>query len=516
MCVIMIKPKGKEMVDQSTLKQMWERNKDGAGFMYLNKENKVVISKGYMTFEDFERGLNGVDDIDSVNETPMILHFRITTHGGTSPENTHPFPVSSKVEHLQALEVSCKLGMVHNGVINSVDTSKDLSDTMMFIKDVIAPLRKVDKDFLNTFQKLISYGIGASKLAFLDSNGEITTFGTFQEVDGYQYSNLNHVPSKVTTYSAYNYSTSKNLLGREKKNTATHPLKEGVIYQTQYQTFFYYNAKENATVGMLYSYRNPLKNNPRDYYDVTYEELMAASEYSMTDEAKEVMRNYAKTFSCCETFVKPNTFKTEKIYSGDYLLVKKDFLTIKANTILYVDDMNLVSFDLIDTMNDVLYDRVDEHIVYQNTEVISNDDLLIYIDFMQDYYRDIAMDYVGYEKVETLFDVSPLLGNNDAGVVNLKLKKVAIGVNLIYETADVMGLELTTTEHNWFYDIQKSQFYYLTKLNALHEVAGVEFADIHEADNKYLTFLQGTRRFKKYRLYTTTKGGKWYELTVKT
>lgn len=199
MCVIAVKPKGVDMIDRDTMKDMWDYNSDGAGFMYLDNEGYVRIDKGYMKFEDFMKAVNATTEQLNAKDTPMIFHFRITTHGGTSPENTHPFPISTKEAHLKALDVKAHLAMVHNGVISSVDDEKTLSDTQVFIRDIVAPLSRFGDNFLKDYEKLINYGIGSSKLAFLDSEGNITKFGKWQERDGVYYSNLNH----VNTYTSY-------------------------------------------------------------------------------------------------------------------------------------------------------------------------------------------------------------------------------------------------------------------------------------------------------------------------
>lgn len=208
MCVIAVKQIGVDMPKEQRLKEMWDRNKDGAGFMYHDPvDNSVKISKGYMHFDDFKNALNDVSNKFSLKDIPMIMHFRITTHGGTSPENTHPFPVTSNVRHLQALDLKTNLGVAHNGVINSVGTEAKLSDTQIYIRDVLTAFRGLSgENFLHTHAKIIDSTIGASKLAFLDNSGVITTFGTFLESsdkDGLKYSNLHfepYVPTTTTTY----------------------------------------------------------------------------------------------------------------------------------------------------------------------------------------------------------------------------------------------------------------------------------------------------------------------------
>lgn len=52
MCVILVKERGIELPTKDILESCWKRNPDGAGFMF-NDCDKVVIMKGFMTFEEF-------------------------------------------------------------------------------------------------------------------------------------------------------------------------------------------------------------------------------------------------------------------------------------------------------------------------------------------------------------------------------------------------------------------------------------------------------------------------------
>lgn len=206
MCVIAVKKAGVNMPSEQRIKEMWDRNKDGAGYMYYDhKEKSVRISKGYMHYDDFKKALDDLGKLHKLKNVPVILHFRITTHGGTTAANTHPFPVTSNVGHLKALDLWTNLGVAHNGVINSVADEKDLSDTQIYIRDVLTAFRGHSGDnFLHTHKKVIDSTIGASKLAFLDDSGVITTFGNFSETkdkDGLLYSNTYfepYTPPKTT------------------------------------------------------------------------------------------------------------------------------------------------------------------------------------------------------------------------------------------------------------------------------------------------------------------------------
>ena len=222
MCVIAIKNKGVAMPNAKALKAMWDANDDGAGFMYT-LDNKVFIEKGFMHLHNLEKSLKALSmrvskkNID-MKDIPMVFHFRITTHGGTSPQNTHPFPVSPKADHLKSLEVSTELAVAHNGIISGMsDTDTTMSDTMIYITDILSPLATLNKRFYenNGGKTILENTIGGSKLAFLDKKGAITTIGAFSkgtknDTKDLMFSNLNHEFSYRGTKSYYTYRPNDN------------------------------------------------------------------------------------------------------------------------------------------------------------------------------------------------------------------------------------------------------------------------------------------------------------------
>lgn len=52
MCIIIVKPKGRELPSNEIFENCWKHNYHGAGFMY-HINNKVIIDKGFMTLYDF-------------------------------------------------------------------------------------------------------------------------------------------------------------------------------------------------------------------------------------------------------------------------------------------------------------------------------------------------------------------------------------------------------------------------------------------------------------------------------
>lgn len=218
MCVIAVKPKGVDLPKDDVLQSMWNTNKDGAGFMY-NRNGKVHIKKGFMTFDDFKNALMETyralqaDAINLKDDVSFVYHFRIATHGTIRPENTHPFPVTDNIDELKALEFTTNLAMAHNGVISQVEADKtnDLTDTATFIKDIVAPISHYTKvHFLQIPNVLKAFGsiVGYSRLAFLDGEGNVIKVGNWQDgEDGLCYSNKNHEPKPAVTYN-YNYNYS--------------------------------------------------------------------------------------------------------------------------------------------------------------------------------------------------------------------------------------------------------------------------------------------------------------------
>ena len=191
MCIIAISPKNNPIPSSDTRKKMFENNPDGAGFMYPYK-GKVRIEKGFMTLDAMETRLQEVSKVIDTTKTPMIFHYRITTHGGTSQANTHPFPVTNNRKLLQLTRVDASLGVAHNGIINCVKPKDGFSDTQEYI---VKRLSQLDSKFVFSSKKLgkIAKEINGSRLAFLTPNGEIARVGTWETgKDGCLYSNTSY------------------------------------------------------------------------------------------------------------------------------------------------------------------------------------------------------------------------------------------------------------------------------------------------------------------------------------
>lgn len=191
MCIIAAKPAGVAMPSTETITRMWTRNPDGAGLMWA-EGSSVHIEKGFMKLKSFLAAVDALASRKDLTATPVVMHFRITTHGGTCPENTHPFPVSESMGLLKKLHCTTNLGAAHNGIID-IRTRKGVSDTMEFITTRLAILHKLIPNFYDNADalRLVANEID-SKMALLTKDGRIVTIGDFVEDGGILYSNTSY------------------------------------------------------------------------------------------------------------------------------------------------------------------------------------------------------------------------------------------------------------------------------------------------------------------------------------
>ena len=177
MCVIALhKPDKRIEYDDMLMMQM--HNPNGMGLMFSDGEKLIV--KKYVDEKDFDVFYLDYEAACKIAKSPIVVHFRMATHGKRDLDNTHPFLVNEN------------LGFVHNGIL-SIHVPKDSpqSDTSLFNTEI---LQKLPPDFI--FQKhllnLIDMSIGNDKIVFMTNNG---TYAILNEAagkweNGIWYSNM--------------------------------------------------------------------------------------------------------------------------------------------------------------------------------------------------------------------------------------------------------------------------------------------------------------------------------------
>ena len=60
------------------------------------KDGTVTLTR-IGELKSFKRALKRLEKTIDTTNVPIVMLFRITTSGGTSPEKCHPFPVSEKL-----------------------------------------------------------------------------------------------------------------------------------------------------------------------------------------------------------------------------------------------------------------------------------------------------------------------------------------------------------------------------------------------------------------------------------
>jgi predicted glutamine amidotransferase len=221
MCIAILN-NGKKLSRQE-LSNCWVSNDDGAGLLYVDngvlKAFKQPNHDGFnVAGADFNKFVKEYDRVYAMSQhskMPVLLHFRIATHG-LDPAYLHPFFVSDNV------------GLIHNGIIYGYGT-RDVSDTAEFANELatLPDTMTHNVDFLDN--PFISNSIldkleSSNKVVFMDNTGEYRIFNA----------QLGHW-SKGNWFSNDAYKTRKTYYGSlEKKSTPGTQVKSQAYYDTQF------------------------------------------------------------------------------------------------------------------------------------------------------------------------------------------------------------------------------------------------------------------------------------------
>jgi len=189
MCIAIYKPAKVNIPSKKVLKTCFKNNPDGAGFAIKNLDGLTYGYKGYMSFSAFWAAFRNYSK--GREDTEMIIHFRISTHGLKDGSATHPFPISKEYKDLSALKFVSDKVMAHNGIIQEYgepEDNKKLSDTQHFIRDILADPAIRDNLLNKAILQILSKSISTSKMIIFTSEGN-ALIGKFKKVNGVYFSN---------------------------------------------------------------------------------------------------------------------------------------------------------------------------------------------------------------------------------------------------------------------------------------------------------------------------------------
>lgn len=200
MCIIIAKTKVQKAPEIETIKTCFKNNPDGAGFMYTYN-NKVVIDKGYMDVNSFITRYKFLKKkFNNFKNKSLLMHFRISTSGKTTPEYTHPYVITDKLKDMKIIKAYCNIGVMHNGVLHDYTPKDNTSnDTMQYIKKYLYKQYKSKQLFTDKTKKAIEKT--GSRFAILTKKDNIHLYGKFIK-DGNYYSNDSYIEYRYT-YSNY-------------------------------------------------------------------------------------------------------------------------------------------------------------------------------------------------------------------------------------------------------------------------------------------------------------------------
>lgn len=204
MCIICVSQRGVQQPTPEQITNMFTRNPHGAGYMTA-RGGKVEIHKGFMVLDDLQRQL---DREAFTEDDSVVYHFRISTQAGVTPAMTQPFPMTRKVSALEALDVTCNIGVAHNGIIQLTSNGhKRYSDTALFVGNYMPRLIHSGDDLHDPYTLRMLSELTHSRLAVMDATGHIALVGQYVYDNGLAFSN--HTYEKFTFGNVKNFTSGR-------------------------------------------------------------------------------------------------------------------------------------------------------------------------------------------------------------------------------------------------------------------------------------------------------------------
>lgn len=193
MCIAILNKRG--VLDKDALKNCWEANNDGAGYLHPDEKGGLAVHKELKSFNKFYEAY--IKAREKHPDVKFLVHFRIGTQGLKNLDNCHPFMANPK------------LGWIHNGMISCMPHDMKLSDTNI-MNHTLSMLR-VGSEATPEFAILMKALAGNSnKFVFLNSkNNHLIineSMGHWDEAEDNWFSNYSYKKSQPVKYPmAYTY-----------------------------------------------------------------------------------------------------------------------------------------------------------------------------------------------------------------------------------------------------------------------------------------------------------------------
>jgi hypothetical protein len=158
MCIAILNKNG--IISESIIRTCADNNPDGMGMAWI--ESGTI--KTFKSMKDIDKIISLYQSIRLDNESPIMLHFRIGTHGKKDVSNVHPFHIGENIV------------MCHNGIVDTPILKPDMSDTFhlsLFLSKLKTIENLID---INSIEFLFTETFCGdySKLIFLDNDGRFS------------------------------------------------------------------------------------------------------------------------------------------------------------------------------------------------------------------------------------------------------------------------------------------------------------------------------------------------------
>lgn len=174
MCILIVKNKGLKSPPTEHFRNSWESNDDGVGVAWTKGDGFVSFKK-FLEYKDFNRFISKEAPFVGFEQNYSIMyHFRMATQGSIKLHNVHPFVVSEKLYDIKRTEGKAPMMMAHNGVISGLYDVADISDTMIFVRDILSKPYIKNNIGEPAVRNLLSKYLIGSKIAVLDGRGVFT------------------------------------------------------------------------------------------------------------------------------------------------------------------------------------------------------------------------------------------------------------------------------------------------------------------------------------------------------